>query len=161
MTPACFARPPLDPAPESPTPMYLHRLEKEEKLTFLAFARHLSTLDDQVLDANEKYRLRYMAIEMGLNPDDPTGFEIPPYSLADVQKVFFREEAQRVLVLEGVGIASATGDMKWAQRDLLAKLVKTFGLPVDFLHHAEGVIRKQLEVMDAFDALVTPPTAVR
>lgn len=141
--------------------MYLHRLEKEEKLTFLAFARHMSTLDDQILDPNEKYRLRYMAIEMGLNPDDPTGFEIPPYSLAELTKVFFREEAQRVLVVEGAGIALASGDMKWPQRDLLAKLVKTFGLPADFLHHTESVIRRQLEVMDAFDALVTPPTAVR
>lgn len=140
--------------------MYLHRLEKEEKLTFLAFARHMSVLDDDVLDANEKYRLRYMAIEMGLNPDDPTGFEIPPYSLADLQKVFFREEAQRVLVVEGVGIASATGEMKWAQRDLLAKLVKTFGLPAGFLHNAEEVVRKQLEVMDAFDALVAPAQTV-
>ena len=141
--------------------MYLHRLEKEEKLTFLAFARHMSTLDDNVLDASEKYRLRYMALEMGLNPEDPTGFEIPPYSLADILRIYFREEAQRVLVLEGVGIASATGDMKWAQRDLLSKLVKSFGLPADFLHNAEGVIRKQLEVMDAFDELVTPPTSVR
>ncbi len=132
-------------------PMYLHKLEKDEKTTFLAVAKQLASIDDQRIDNQESYMLRYMANEMGLVYEEA---EIPAFDEQMVLNVFHRPLARRILVLEGVGIASGSGGMQAPQRELLTDLAGKFQLSGDFLERAETVVKKQVEVMDEFDSLI-------
>ncbi|MEQ8820319.1 MAG: hypothetical protein RLY93_08740 [Sumerlaeia bacterium] len=133
--------------------MYLHKLEKDEKTTFLAFAEHLAEIDDQSVDARERYLIRYMCSEMGLDPDEALEAK-PAYDRDRLLKVFHRPEARRVLVLEGVGIAFSNGAMDEEQRKELTSLAEAFQLCEKFVAKAEAVVQKQLEVMKEFDELI-------
>ena len=132
--------------------MYLHKLEKDERTTFIAFAKHLATVDDQILDAREDYMLQYMCAEMGLDAAEVES--AGSTSIEQVAKVFYRPEARRVLVLEALGVALCNGVFSGSQEAELKKLAGTFQLPDDFLARAQAVIEKQMQVMEEFDALV-------
>jgi hypothetical protein len=131
--------------------MYLHLLEKDEKPHFLAFARHLAEVDDQRVDARERYMLNYMCAEMGIEAVD---VESLPFNLDQLVKVFYRGEARRVLIVEAIGVCHANGQTHPAQRELLEKIAARFFLPEDFLARAEALVARQLAVMQEFDALL-------
>lgn len=131
--------------------MYLHKLEKDEKTTFLAFARHLAHLDDKVLSDPEKYMLKYMAAEMGLSDDDA---QVLGYAEEEMLTVFHRPLARRVLLLEAVGICFAGGGFKGEQRAHLAALAGKFQLPDSFIADAESIVKRQLGLMQDFDRLI-------
>ncbi len=135
--------------------MYLHKLEKDEKTAFIGFARHLAHLDDDKLDEKEEYMLRYMCAEMGLEPDAYASSGIGPYSEDALLKVFFREEARKVLILEGVGVCYCNGTFDQKQKAELVSLAGKLSLPEDFVSRADAVIQKQMEVMNEFDSLVS------
>ena len=132
--------------------MYLHRLEKDEKTVFLDFARYLATLQDNKIDAQEQYMLRYMRAEMGL-PQEEDKRE-SSFEAQKVLNVFYRDEAKRILIVEGVGVALANGIMMDQQKALLDELAQKLLLPEGFVQQAEQVVRKQLQIMGEFDALV-------
>ncbi len=130
--------------------MYLHMLEKDEKTAFLSFARHLARIDDDQIDDRERYTIQYMCAEMGVDP----ATESPAFNAEDVANVFLRDEARRILILEGLGVSFANGAMESHQRELIASLAAKFGLADDFVARGEAVIQKQIEVMQEFDDLI-------
>ncbi len=131
--------------------MYLHKLEKDEKSAFLSLAKHLAKVDDNQIDVNEKYMLQYMSAEMGLDPDSA---EVMAYNPDAIATVFFREEARRVLLVEAVGVCYSNDRMDSEQRKVLEELAARFSISADFLDRAEAVVKKQIEVMSDFDALI-------
>lgn len=132
-------------------PMYLHKLESDEKHHFLALANHLAKLDDQRVDARERYLIRYMYAEMGLEEDE----EIPAFDLDKFKTVFFRPEARRVAVMEGLGVCYANEKPDESQIAMLNELAQTFRLGDDFVQKAEDLVKRQLQMMDEFEALIT------
>lgn len=131
--------------------MYLHLLEKDEKTAFLSFAKYLAKVDDKVISNKEHYMIRYMAAEMGLNADDVIE---DSYSEDQIVRVFHRDVAKRVLILEGLGVANANGAIEPLQEDFIKGLAKQLALPDDFVTRAGTVIRMQLMVMQEFQALI-------
>lgn len=131
--------------------MYLHMLEKDEKTAFLSFAKYLAKVDDKVISNKEHFMIRYMAAEMGLDPDEAIE---DAFSQEHLVKVFHRDRAKRVLILEGLGIAHANGKFEAEQYRFLVQLAKDLMLPDDYVGRAEGVVRMQLHVMQEFEALL-------
>ena len=131
--------------------MYLHKLEKDEKTAFLSLAKHLAQVDDSRIDAREKYMIQYMCAEMGT---DYESADKSPFDVEKFAKVFFREEARRVALLEAVGVCRGSGDINASQKKVLDALAAKFSLGGDFIARAEQTIRKQLEVMNEFDKLI-------
>lgn len=135
--------------------MYLHKLEKDERTAFLAFARHLALVDDAELDQHERYMVLYMCHEMGLAEEDiPT----EPFDFDAFRRVFYREEARRIAILEGLGVILANGTRDPGQVKVLQGLARDFQLGEDFLRQAEELVDKQVKLMDEFDTLVSPPS---
>lgn len=131
--------------------MYLHKLEKDEKTTFLAFAKYLAKIDDAEIDDKEKYMLQYMANEMGLDLDEA---ETGSFNEQQLLNVFYRHEARRILILEGLGICASKGEINDDQKAFLFDLSKRLGLESDFVERAAAAVKKQWEVMDEFDSLI-------
>lgn len=131
--------------------MFLHKLEKDEKTEFLSLARHLAHVDDNNIDEREEYMLRYMCAEMGLGYD-PT--EVEPYEAERVARVFFREKARRILLLEAVGVCYSNGAMDERQRETLREILGRFSMDEGFLARAEDVVARQLAIMDEFETIV-------
>jgi tellurite resistance protein len=131
--------------------MYLHLLEKDEKQHFLAFARHLAKVVDDKVDARERFMLKYMSAEMGIDADA----DAVPFDLEKLVIVFYRSVARRVLIMECVGIAMANGAMEDSERELLESVAARFFLPENFVARASDVVKRQLAVMEEFDQLVS------
>ncbi|MBI5154181.1 hypothetical protein HZA57_03005 [Candidatus Poribacteria bacterium] len=134
--------------------MYLHKLEKDEKTAFLQFAKHLAQIDDATIDNQERYMLRYMCGEMGLDPAIHAAGSGAGYEEQAFLNVFHRPEARRVAILEGFGVASCKGEMTASQRAELKNLAAKCSLPEDFLPKVECLVREQLEVMAKFEELL-------
>lgn len=131
--------------------MFLHKLEKDEKTEFLSLARHLAHVDDNNIDEREEYMLRYMCAEMGLSYDPA---EVEAYDPDRVARVFFREKARRILLLEAVGVCYSNGAMDAAQRETLEGLSARFSLDAGLISRAEDLVKRQLSIMDEFEAIV-------
>ena len=135
--------------------MFLHKLEKDEKTTFLAFAKQIAMVNDETIDDQERYMLQYMAMEMGLDYEALEREDaIPVFSIDKVATVFHRPAARRVLLLEGLGIATAHGKLEPRQEELLRQLVAKFNMDAGYLDRARGVVSRQLEVMRELEELV-------
>jgi len=128
--------------------MYLHQLEKDEKHHFLGLVRRLAEIDDQRVDARERYLLTYMCAEMGL---DPAEADAAVFNEEALVKVFYRGKARRVLMLEALGVCYANGAIHPEQERLLRHLVSRFFLPESFLTEAQQLIERQLSLMADFD----------
>lgn len=135
---------------DSPT-MFLHLLEKDEKTTFLAFAKYLAKVDDKVITEKERFMLHYMATEMGLDAEEVIG---DSFSEEQTVLVFHRDIAKRVLILEGVGIAFASGEVEPQQKAFLEDFAKRLMLPGDFVAKATAIVEKQLGLMEEMNSLV-------
>jgi len=131
--------------------MFLHLLEKDEKTTFLAFAKYLAKVDDKVITEKERFMLHYMATEMGLDSEEVIG---DSFSEEQTVLVFHRDIAKRVLILEGVGIAFASGEVEPQQKAFLDEFAKRLMLPADFVAKAQGIVEKQLGLMEEMNALI-------
>jgi DNA polymerase III epsilon subunit-like protein len=131
--------------------MYLHQLEKDEKDHFLALARRLAEIDDQRIDARERYMLNYMCAEMGV---DPATADAAVYDEEALVKVFYRGQARRVLMLEAIGVCYANGVIHPQQEKLLRQLAAKFFLGDDFFEQALSLVKRQLELMADFDAFL-------
>ena len=131
--------------------MFLHLLEKDEKTSFLAFAKYLAKVDDKVITEKERYMLHYMATEMGLASDEVIG---DSFSEEQTVLVFHRDIAKRVLILEGVGIAFASGEVEPQQRAFLEEFAKRLMLPADFVSKAQGIVERQLGLMEEMNSLI-------
>jgi hypothetical protein len=131
--------------------MYLHQLEKDEKHHFLALARHLAQIDDQRVDARERYLLNYMCAEMGV---DPASLDALVFDEEALVRVYYRGKARRVLLLEALGVCFANGVMHPEQEGLLRQLAARFFMPDSYLTEARTLIERQLALMADFDAFL-------
>ncbi len=109
--------------------MFLHILDKEEKLAFLEIAHHFAWSNNNFSDAQKDIITSY-CLEMQV---DDICYNQANFDLKTVLSKFKDKEHQKIILLETMALAMADNlthleALHEGEREILATMTKTFGL---------------------------------
>jgi hypothetical protein len=121
--------------------MFLHILTLDQQTAFLALAKQFIAADE-VLSGEEHNQLELAMAEVGWDFDE----EVPEMSKEDIAKAFDTPSAQRVALLELIGIGLADQEFHPNENAFVCDMAQRWGI-------AEGTVPKLLSWVERQIAL--------
>ena len=145
--------------------MFLYRLNRVDRLTFLRMAKRMALTDDGMIDAEEEAMLATMAAEMGLSLHVTDNQREHPKRENDVtlEREFRLEEldgkfrdniSKNICLVELIGVGYVNRNFNAAQSEFIKDVAKSFEAPPDHVKKLDDWVASMIDLAIKGDQLI-------